>query len=120
MSDRNPVDGPSGALAEARKDTSRIRGETPAVAIDACAAHELLRDDDKATLTLMDPAKESDCSNDHLSRLDPRRRMARRTTHRPQAPPRKSGMPSPRLAPRPPRGEVSTAQIVQSVIDRGG
>lgn len=67
-------------------------GETPAVAIESCAAHHLLHDNDEVTLTLTDAAKESDCSTDHLRRLVregkiPNTGRPGANESRPQAPP---------------------------------
>ena len=100
-------------------------GETPAVAIESCAAQleEAIRESDEATLTLTDAAKESGYSTDHLGRLV---REGIPDAGRPGAPriarrhlPRKTRTATSRLVSQPPRRDVSTAQIVQSVIDGG-
>ena len=68
-------------------------GETPAVALESCAAEleATLRERDETTLSLTDAARESGYSADHLGRLvrdgkDPQRRKARRAQDRPLAP----------------------------------
>ena len=73
---------------------------------------------------LIDAARESGYSTDHLSRLVPQgkipnakrpgtRRIARKHL------PRKTGTAALRLASQPARRELSTVQIVQSIIDGG-
>ena len=123
MSDRTPVDG---LPTTWRKQATTLReygGETPAVAIEFSATQleEALRDNDEATLTLTDAARESGYSIDHLGREgkipNPGRPGAPRIARRHL--PRKTGAATPRLASQPPRREVPTAQIVQSVIDGG-
>ena len=102
-------------------------GETSAVALEACAAEleAVLRRRDETTLTLTDAARESGYSTDHLGRLVRDGKIP--NAGRPGAPriarrhlPCKTGAAKPRLAARPSLREVSTAQIVQSVIERGG
>ncbi len=68
-------------------------GNTPAVALESCAAQleAALRHRDEATLTLTDAARETGYSTGHLGRLvrdgkDPERRKARRAQDRPEAP----------------------------------
>ena len=85
----------------------------------------VLRQRDETTLTLADAARESGYSTDHLGRLVRDGKIP--NAGRPGAPeiarrhlPRKTGAAKPSLAAKPSVREVSTAQIVQSVIDRGG
>ncbi len=113
-----------------RKQGETLReygGETPAVALESCAAQlvAVRRQRDEATLTLTDAARESGYYTDHLGRLVRDGKIpnagwpgAIRIAHRHL--PRKAGAARPRLAARPSVREVSTAQIVQSVIERGG
>ncbi len=102
-------------------------GKTSAVAIESCSAElkEALRESDEATLTLTEAARESGYSTDRLGRLVHEENVP--NAGRPGAPriarrhlPRKTGAATERLAPEPPRRELATARIVQSVIDRGG
>ena len=127
MSDRTPVDGLPNTWRKLARTLREYGGETPAAAIESCAAQleEALRDRDEATLTLTDAASESGYSTDHLGRLVREGKIP--NAGRPGAPriarrhlPRRTGTPTPCPAPRPPRREVPTARIVQSVIDRGG
>ena len=96
------------------------------MALEACAAQleATLRERDEATLTLTDAARESGYSTDHLGRLVRDGRIP--NAGRPGTPrialrhlPRKTGAAIPRLAEKAPLREISTAQIVQSVIERG-
>ena len=102
-------------------------GETPAVALESCAAQleAALRQRDETTLNLTEAARESGYSTDHLGRLVRDGKIP--NAGRPGAPriarrhlPRKTGAATLRLAAKPSHREISTAQIVQSVIDRGG
>ena len=84
----------------------------------------MLRQRDETTLTLTDAAKESGYSTDHLGRLVRDGKIP--NAGRPGAPrvalrhlPRKTGAATPRLAAKPSLREVSTAQIVQSIIEKG-
>ena len=126
MRDRTPVDGLPNTWRKQARTLREYGGETPAVAIESCAAQleDALRDNDEATLTLTDAASESGYSTDHLGRLVREGKIP--NAGRPGAPriarrhlPRKTGAATPRLAPQPPRRDVSTARIVQSVIDGG-
>ena len=106
------------------KALRRYGGETPAVALESCAAEleTTLRERDETTLSLTEAARESGYSADHLGR-DGKIPNA----GRPGAPriarshlPRKTQAPAtPLLVAKYPRGEVSNAQIVQSIIERG-
>ena len=102
-------------------------GETPAVALESCAAQleAALRRRDVTTLNLTEAARESGYSTDHLGRLVRDGKIP--NAGRPGAPriarrhlPRKTGATTPSLAVTPSVREISTVQIVQSVIDRGG
>ncbi len=75
-------------------------------------------------LTLTEAAEESGFSADHLGRLVHDGKIP--NAGRPGAPrisrrhlPRKTGAAKSRLAAKPPLREISTAQIVQSVIEQG-
>ena len=107
------------------KALRRYGGDTPAVALESCAAEleATLRKRDETTLSLTEAARESGYSADHLGRLVRDGRIP--NTGRPGAPriarrhlPRKAPAEL-RLAARPSLREVSNAQIVQSIIERG-
>ena len=112
-----------------RKQAKTLRhygGETPAVALESCAEQleAALQERDEATLTLRDAARESGYSTEHLGRLVRDGKIP--NAGRPGAPriarmhlPRKTRAATRRPASRSPAREVSTAQIVQSVIERG-
>ena len=109
------------------KALRRYGGEPPAVALEACAAEleTALSDRDETTLSLTEAASESGYSADHLGRLVRDGKIP--NAGRPGAPriarghlPRKAQAPAePRLAEKPHPREVSNAQIVQSIIDKG-
>ena len=109
------------------KALRRYGGETPAVALESCAAEleATLRERDETTLSLTEAARESGYSADHLGRLVRDGRIP--NAGRPGAPriarshlPRKTQAPAtPLLVEKHRRGEVSNAQIVQSIIERG-
>ena len=108
------------------KALRRYGGETPAVVLDRCAAdlEDTLRERDETTLSLTQAARESGYSADHLGRLVRDGKIP--NAGRPGAPriarrhlPRKTGAGKPRLAAKPSLREVSTGQIVQSVIEKG-
>ena len=109
------------------KALRRYGGETPAIALESCAAEleATLRDRDETTFSLVEAAQESGYSADHLGRLvrdgkipnagrpgAPRiaRRDLPRKAHAPAAPP---------LVETASRRELSNAQIVQSIIAKG-
>ena len=118
-------------LAAAWRRHARIlRGygdETPAVALESCAEQleAALRERDEATLSLTEAARESGYSADHLGRLVrdgkiPNAGTARSAQDRPPAPaPQgRSGLRHVwRLEPK--LRELSTGQIVQSIIEKG-
>ena len=126
---------PRGASVETLPGTWRTQakalrqygGETPAVALESCAAEleATLRERDETTLSLTEAAKESGYSTDHLGRLVRDGRIP--NAGRPGAPriarsilPRKTQAPAtPLLVEKHRRGEGSNAQIVQSIIERG-
>ena len=117
-----------GLSADWRKQAKALRrygGDTPAVAIERCAddLDATLVERDETTLSLVEAAKESGYSRDHLGRLvrDGRIPNAGRTN----APriarrhlPRKAPAEAP-LAKEPHPRERSNVQIVQSIIQRG-
>ena len=98
-----------------------------AVALESCAAEleATLRERDETTLSLTEAARESGYSADHLGRLVRDGRIP--NAGRPGAPriarshlPRKTQAPAtPLLVEKHRRGEVSNAQIVQSIIEGG-
>ena len=111
-----------------RKQARTLReygAETPTVAIESCAAQleEAIRQSDEATLTLTDAARAASpptisgalCAKARSP--TPGRHGAPSIARRHL--PKKTGAATPRLASQPPRREVSTVQIVQSVIDGG-
>ena len=117
-----------GLPANWRKQAKAIRrygGETPAVAIERCAddLEATLAERDETTYSLVEAARESGYSTDHLGRLvrDGRipnagrpgaPRIARR--HLPLKAPGET-----RLAETPRQRDVSNTQIVQSIIEKG-
>ena len=128
MSDQTPVDGLPKTWRKQAGTLREYGGETPAVAMESSAAQleEALHDNDEATLTLTGATGENGCSADHLGRLVRQGKIAT-NAGRPGAPRiarrhllRKTGAAAPRLASYPARRELPTAQIVQSIIDRGG
>ena len=111
------------------KALRRYGGDTPAVALDRCAddLEATLRERDETTLSLVEAARKSGYSADHLGRLVRDGRIP--NAGRPGAPriarahlPRKAMAPvpdDPPLVKKPPKGEIANAQIVQSIIRRG-
>ena len=119
-----------GLPADWRKQAKALRrygGETPAVALDRCAddLEATLVERDETTFSLVEAARESGYSADHLGRLVRDGKIP--NAGRPGAPmiarrdlPRKAHAPTePPLAEKPRRGDVSNVQIVQSIIQRG-
>ena len=117
-----PNAGRSGAPRIARRHLPR---KAPAVVLDRCAAdlEATLQELDETTLSLVEAARESGYSADHLGRLvregkipnagrSGAPRIARR--HLPRKAPAE-----PQLARTPRRRELSSRQIVQSIIERG-
>lgn len=109
------------------KTLRRYASESPAVALERCAAEleDTLRERDKTTFSLVEAARESGYTADHLGRLVRDGRIP--NAGRPGAPriarrdlPRKAHAPAePPLAEEPRRRELSNAQIVQSIIAKG-
>ena len=127
MSDRPSIEVLPDTWRTQARTLREYGGETPAVALESCAAQleAALRRRDDTTLNLTEAARESGYSTDHLGRLVRDGKIP--NAGRPGAPriaprhlPRKTGAAKPRLAATRSVREVSTAQIVQSVIDRGG
>ena len=123
--DRASVEGLPADWRKKAKTLRRYGGETPAVALDRCAddLETTLRDRDETTLSLVEAARESGYSADHLGRLVRDGRIP--NAGRPGAPriartdlPRKAPA-EPPLAHEPRRGDVSNRQIVQSIIQKG-
>ena len=117
-----------GLPADWRKQAKALRrygGETPAVAIERCAddLEATIREQDETTLSLVEAARESGYSKDHLGRLVREGKIP--NAGRPNAPriarrhlPLKA--PSvPQLAESAARRDVSNEQIVQSIIQTG-
>ena len=107
------------------KSLRRYGGETPATAIERCAEEleATLVERDETTLSLVEAARESGYSRDHLGRLVRDGKIP--NAGRPNAPriarrhlPRKAPAEAP-LAQEPRPRERSNAQIVQSIIQRG-
>ena len=127
MSERTSVETLPAAWRRHAKALRRYGGETPATALESCAAEleATLVERDETTFSLVAAAHESGYSADHLGRLVRDGRIP--NAGRPGAPriarghlPRKAQAPAePRLAEKPRRRDVSNAQIVQSIIERG-
>ena len=109
------------------KALRRYGGQTPAVAIERCAdeLEATLVERDETTFSLVEAARESGYSADHLGRLVRDGKIP--NAGRPGAPriarndlPRKADVQTePRLARKPPLDELSNRQIVQSIIEGG-
>ena len=127
---RPSVEGLPVAWRKQAKTLRRYGGETPAVVLDRCAAdlEATLQELDETTLSLVEAARESGYSADHLGRLvrdgkipnagrpgAPRiaRRHLPRKCHSTGAPPQ------PRLARGRGRREVPSRGIVRSIIEKG-
>ena len=119
-----------GLPADWRKQAKALRrygGDTPATAIERCAddLEATLVERDETTFSLVEAARESGYTADHLGRLVRDGKIP--NAGRPGAPriaikdlPRKASMPdATRLAEKSPRRDVSNAQIVQSIIEKG-
>ena len=127
MNDRPTVEGLPADWRQQAKSLRRYGGETPATAIERCAddLDATLRERDETTLSLVEAARESGYSREHLGRLVRDGKIP--NAGRPNAPriarihlPRKATPPAPPpLAVNPPRRELSNRQIVQSIIRRG-
>ncbi len=108
------------------KALRRYGGETPAVVLDRCAEdlESTLRERDETTLSIVEAARESGYSADHLGRLVRDGKIP--NAGRPGAPriarvhlPRKAPAEPQQLARKPRRRELSNRQIVQSIIEKG-
>ena len=107
------------------KALRRYGGETPAVALESCAAEleATLRERDETILSVTEAARESGYSTDHLGRLVRDGKIP--NAGRPGAPriarrhlPRKAPA-EPPLVKEPRPRQVSNEQIVQSIIEGG-
>ena len=107
------------------KTLRRYGGETPAVALESCAAQleATLKERDEMTLSVTEAARESGYSTDHLGRLVRDGKIP--NAGRPGAPriarrhlPRKAPV-EPPLVKEPRPRQVSNEQIVQSIIEGG-
>ena len=123
---RPSVEGLPVAWRRQAKTFRRYGGQTPAVALDRYAAdfEATLRERDETTLSVVEAAKESGYSADHLGRLGRDGKIP--NAGRPGAPriarrhrPRNAAVEKSCLAAKEPLGEVSSWQIVESVIQRG-
>jgi len=127
MNDRTSVKALPGTWRKRAKALRRYGSESPAVALERCAAEleDTIAERDETTFSLVEASRESGYSADHLGRLvrdgkipNAGRRGAPRIARRHL--PRKAHAPAgPPLAEKPRRREVSNAQIVQSIIQRG-
>ena len=127
MNDRTSVEGLPADWRKQAKSLRRYGGETPATAIERCAAdlEATLVERDETTFSLIEASRVSGYSADHLGRLVRDGKIP--NAGRPGAPrialkdlPRKAHAPTePRLAEKPRRRELSNRQIVQSIIEKG-
>ena len=127
MKDRPTVEGLPATWRRRAKGLRRYGVETPATALERCAEEldATLVERDETTYSLVEASRESGYSADHLGRLVRDGKIP--NVGRPGAPriarrdlPRKASPPAePRLADKPYRRELSNAQIVQSIIEKG-
>ena len=127
MKDRPTIEGLPAKWRKQAKSLRRYGGDTPATALERCAddLEAALVERDETTLSLVEAARESGYSADHLGRLVRDGKIP--NAGRPGAPrialkdlPRKASAPAePRLAEKPRRSELSNVQIVQSIIEKG-
>ncbi len=127
MSDRTSVETLPANWRRHAKALRRYGGETPATALESCAAEleATLVERDETTFSLVEAAHESGYSSDHLGRLVRDGKIP--NAGRPGAPkiarshlPRKAQAPAePPLAEQSRRRDVSNVQIVQSIIEKG-
>ena len=127
MSDRTTVRSLPATWRRRAKALRRYGSEPPAVTLERCAAEleDTIADRDETTFSLVEASRESGYSADHLGRLVRDGKIP--NAGRPGAPrialkdlPRKAhAPPEPRLADKPRRRDVSNAQIVQSIIEKG-
>ena len=125
MNDRTSVEGLPANWRKQAKSLRRYGGETPAAAIERCAAdlEATLVERDETTFSLVEASRESGYSADHLGRLVRDGKIP--NAGRPGAPrialkdlPRKAQA-EPGLVDKPRRRQVSNRQIVQSIIEKG-
>ena len=123
--DRGSVEGLPADWRGKAKALRRYGSETAALVLDLCAddLETTIRERDETTLSLVEAARESGYSKDHLGRLVRDGKIP--NAGRPNAPriarihlPRKAPT-EPRLAESPRRRDVSNVQIVQSIIQKG-
>ena len=109
------------------KALRRYGSESPAIALERCAEEldATLVERDETTYSLVEAARESGYSADHLGRLvrdgkipNAGRRGAPRIARR-DLPRKAHARPEARLAETPRPRDVSNVQIVQSIIDKG-
>ena len=127
VTDRTSVKALPGNWRKQAKELRRYGGETPATALERCAAdlEATLVERDETTFSLVEASRESGYSADHLGRLVRDGKIP--NAGRPGAPrialrdlPRKASAPAePRLAGEPRPRDVSNVQIVQSIIEKG-
>ena len=127
MNDRTSVKALPGTWRRRAKALRRYGSEPPAVALERCAAEleDTIAERDETTFSLVEASRESGYSADHLGRLVRDGKIP--NAGRPGAPriarrdlPRKAHAPAePRLAEKRRSSEVSNAQIVQSIIEKG-
>ena len=127
MSDRPSVEGLLANWRRQAKSLRRYGGDTPAAALERCAAdlESTLVERDETTFSLVEASRESGYSADHLGRLVRDGKIP--NAGRPGAPrialrdlPRKAHPPAePGLVDKPRRRQVSNVQIVQSIIEKG-
>ena len=127
MSGRKSVRKLSAAWRRRAKALRRYGSESPAVALERCAEEldATLVERDDITYSLVEAARESGYSADHLGRLvrdgkipNAGRRGAPRIARR-DLPRKAHAPPEPRLAETPRPRELSPRQIVQSIIEKG-
>ena len=127
MNDRTSVKGLPGTWRRRAKALRRYGSEPPAVALERCAAEleDTIAERDETTFSLVEASRESGYTADHLGRLVRDGKIP--NAGRPGAPriarrdlPRKAHVTAhPRLAEKRRSGDVSNAQIVQSIIEKG-
>ncbi|MYC52974.1 MAG: hypothetical protein F4X47_11730 [Gammaproteobacteria bacterium] len=125
--DRPTVEGLPATWRRRAKGLRRYGVETSATALERCAEEldATLVQREETTYSLVEASRESGYSADHLGRLVRDGKIP--NAGRPGAPrialkdlPRKAHVPAePRLADEPRRRDVSNAQIVQSIIEKG-
>ena len=127
MSDRTTVRSLPATWRRRAKALRRYGVETPATTLERCAAEleDTIVEKDETTYSLVEASRESGYSADHLGRLVRDGKIP--NSGRPGAPriarrhlPRKAYVPpAPPLVETASRRELSNAQIVQSIIEKG-